>query len=55
MTIIALVPLLVCIAGGLLCLLPVGNADVKKLAFAAFAAGLLVTLLGLSGHTIRIG
>ncbi len=55
MTVTALLPTLVMVVGGILYLLPTTkSAGVKQLAFAAFACGLLVTLLGLSGHTIHL-
>lgn len=54
MTIIGAVPLLVAIVGAILYCV-VQRADVKQLALYAWACGLLVTLLGLAGHTIRIG
>ena len=54
MTFFASIPLLVSILGAVLYLV-VKRPDVKQLALYAFACGLLVTLFGLAGHTIRIG
>lgn len=55
MTVIALLPILVCIIGLLLYVLPLTNPKVTEVGRLAFFAGLLITLLDFAGHVVRIG
>lgn len=54
MKIEAMLPALVALGGGLLYLLPIRHSSVRQLALVAFGCGLLVTLFGLAGHTVRL-
>lgn len=53
MTIIAIIPLLACIAGLLIYVLA-SNPKLTELGRIAFACGLLVTLAVFAGHTVHL-
>ncbi len=55
MTLSILVPLLACILGALLMVIPKVPTVLKDMGRIAFACGLLVFLFGVHGETIHLG
>lgn len=53
MTVIALVPVLICIIGALVFALT-ANGTTKELGRIAYAVGLLWTVYSLAGHVVRL-